>query len=66
MPSEVMIQIGVDLCNLPEFDNIQRLIVGIDYSLKQPEAKAVKDKSEPTVESFLYEIICRHGSIKYE
>ena len=34
MPSDVMIQIGVDLCNLPEFDNIKRLIVGIDYFLK--------------------------------
>ena len=30
------------------------------------KAKAVKDKSEPTATSFLYEIICRDGCIKIQ
>ena len=64
IPNEVMKQISVDLCNLPEVDGITHLIVCIDYFSKWSEAKAVKDKSTPTVASLLYEIICRYGYVK--
>ena len=58
VPSEVMKQIGIDLCTLPEVDGFKHLIVCIDYFSKWSEAKAVKDKSAPVVAKFLYEIIC--------
>ena len=61
VPNEVMKQIGIDLCTLPEVDGFKHLIVCIDYFSKWSEAKALKDKSVPTVAKFLYEIICRHG-----
>ena len=41
--SEVMHQIGVDLCNLPEVDGYKHLIVCIDYFSKWSEAKPTKD-----------------------
>ena len=66
VPNEVMKQIGIDLCTLPEVDGFKHLIVCIDYSSKWSEAKAVKDKSAPTVANFLYEIICRHGCMRLQ
>ena len=61
-----MKQIGIDLCNLPEVDGFKRLIVCIDYFSKWSEAKAVKDKSAPTLAKFLYKIICQHGCTKIQ
>ena len=61
-----MKQIGIDLCTLPEVDGFKHLIVCIDYFSKWSEAKAVKDKSAPTVAKFLYEIICRHGCMRIQ
>ena len=66
VPSEVMRQIDIDLCTLPEVDGFKHLIVCIDYFSKWSEAKAVKDKSTPTVAKFLYEIICRHGCMRIQ
>ena len=66
VPNEVMKQIGIDLCTLPEVDGFKHLIVCIDYFSKWSEAKAVKDKSAPTVAKFLYEIICRHGCMRIQ
>ena len=66
VPNEVMKQIGIDLCTLPEVDGFKHLIVCIDYFSKWSEAKAVKDKSAPTVAKFLYEIICRHGCMRVQ
>ena len=66
VPNEVMKQIGIDLCTLPEVDGLKHLIVCIDYFSKWSEAKAVKDKSAPTVAKFLYEIICRHGCMRIQ
>ena len=54
VPNEVMKQIGIDLCTLPEVDGLKHLIVCIDYSSKRSEAKDVKAKSAPTVVRFLY------------
>ena len=54
---EVMKQVGVDLCNLPEVDGFKHLIVLIDYFSKWSEVKPVKDKSAPTVAAFLYEVM---------
>ena len=34
LPNEVMKQIGIDLCTLPEVDGFKHLIVCIDYFLK--------------------------------
>ena len=61
VPSEVMKQIGVDICCLPSVDEFEYLIVCIDYFSKWSEAKPIHDKSAPTVAQFLYEPICRHG-----
>ena len=60
VPSEVMKQIGVDICCLPSVDEFEYLIVCIDYFSKWSEAKPIHDKSAPTVAQFLYELICRH------
>lgn len=62
--SEVMKQVGIDLCNLPDVSGYKHLIVLIDYFSKWSEAKPVKDKSAPTVARFLYEMMCRHGCFK--
>ena len=61
IPSTVMKQVGVDICNLPETDGYCHVIVLIDYFSKWSEAKPTKDKSAPTVAQFLYELMCRHG-----
>ena len=66
VPNEVTKQIGIDLCNLPEVDGFKHLIVCMEYFSKWSEAKAVKDKSAPTVAKFLYEIICRHGCMRIQ
>ena len=66
VPTDVMKQIGIDICNLPEVDGYRHLIVCIDYFSKWLEAKATKDKSAPTVAQFIYDIICRHGCVKTE
>ena len=66
VPTEVMKQIGIDICNLPEVDGYKHLIVCIDYFSKSSEAKPVKDKSAPTVAQFIYDVICRHGCIKIQ
>ena len=36
---EVMVQIGVDICNLPEVDGFKHIVVAIDYFSKWSEAK---------------------------
>ena len=45
VPPEVMKQIGIDICNLPEVDGFQHLVVYIDYFSKWSEAKAVNDNN---------------------
>ena len=44
VPSSVMKQVGVDICNLPEVDEYRHVIVLIDYFSKWSEAKPTKDK----------------------
>ena len=61
VPNEVMKQIGVDLCNLPEVDGLKHVVIAIDYFSKWSEGKALKDKNALSVANFLYEVICRHG-----
>ena len=61
-----MKQVGIGLYTFPEVDGFKHLIVCMDYFSKWSEAKAVKDKSAPTVEKFLYEIICRHGCMSIQ
>ena len=56
VPSEVMKEIGVDICCLPSVDEFEYLIVCIDYFSKWSEAKPIHDKSAPTVAQFLYEL----------
>ena len=60
LASEVMKQIGVDICCLPSVDEFEYLIVCIDYFSKWSEAKPIHDKFVPTVAQFLYELICRY------
>ena len=63
---EVMKQIGIDICNLPEVEGYKHLVVCIDYFSKWSEAKPLKDKLAESVSIFLYEIICRHGCMKIQ
>ena len=64
--NEAMQQIGVDVCNLPEVDGFNHLVVCIDYFTKWSEAKPVRDKTAPTITQFLYEMICRHGCMNIQ
>ena len=66
VPSSVMKQVGVDICNLPKVNGYRHVIVLIDYFSKCPEAKPTKDKSAPTIAQFLYEAICRHGCFEIQ
>ena len=52
VPVDIMKQVGVNLCTLPEVDG---------YFSKWSEVKPIKDKTAPTIAQFLYEIMCRHG-----
>ena len=61
VPVDVMKQVGVNLCTLPEVDGYHYLIVCIDYFSKWSEAKPIKDKTAPTIAQFVYEMMCRHG-----
>ena len=58
VPTAVMNQISVDICNLPEVDGYCCLVVCIDYFRKWSEAKPLKDKTAMTVSQFLYELKC--------
>ena len=60
-PTEVMSQIGIDICCLPECNGLKYLVVAVDYFSKWSEAKALRDKSAVSVAHFLYEMICRFG-----
>ena len=66
VPSQVMKQIGIDICNLPEVGGFKHLVVCIDYFSKWSEAKPLRDKSAPTVAQFLYELICHHGCVSIQ
>ena len=66
VPSEVMKQVGVDVCNLPNVDGYHHAIVLIDYFSKWSEIKATKDRKAPTIAQFLYEVICRHGCFEIQ
>ena len=47
--SEMMKQIGVDICCSPSMDEFEYLIVCIDYFSKWSEAKPIHDESAPIV-----------------
>ena len=47
--SEMMKQIGVDICCSPSMDEFEYLIVCIDYFSKWSEAKSIYDNFVPTV-----------------
>ena len=61
VPSNVMKQVGVNLCGLPEVDEYCYLIISIDYFSKWLEAKPTTDKTAPTIAQFLSEMTCKHG-----
>ena len=60
-----MKQVGVDICNLPDVDGYQHVIILIDYFSKWSEAKPTKDKSAPNIAQFLYEV-CWHGCFEIQ
>ena len=66
IPSSVMRQVGVDLCNLPVIDGHCHDVVLTDYFSKCSEGKPIKDKSASTVAQFLCEVICRHGCFEIQ
>ena len=55
VPSSVMKQVKVDICNLPDVHGYRHVIVLIDYFSKWSEAKLTKDKSALAIALFLYE-----------
>ena len=59
--ANVMKQVGVDLCQLPEVDGYKYLIVCVDYFSKWSEAEPLRAKTAISVADFLYRLICRHG-----
>lgn len=59
--ADVMKQVGIDLCQLPEVDGYKYLIVCVDYFSKWSEAEPLKAKTAQNVADFLYRLICRHG-----
>ena len=63
---QVMQQIDIDICSLPEVHGFKHLDVCIDYFSKWLEAKPIKYKSTSTVAQFLYEVIYRHGRMKIQ
>ena len=66
VPSIVMKQVGMDICNLPEVDGYRHVIVLIDYFSKWSEAKPTKDKSALTVAQFLYGVMCWPGCFEIQ
>ena len=60
IPGDVMKQVGVDFCNLPEVDEFHYLFVCIDYFSKWSEARPLKNKSATVIAQALY-VLCRHG-----
>ena len=66
VPSSMMKQIGVDICNLPKIDGYRHVIVLTEYFPKWSEPKPTKDKSAPTVAQFLYGVMCRHGCFEIQ
>ena len=66
VPSEVMKQIGVNICNLPTVDGYKHLVVAKDYFSKWSEANPLKDKLAISVAEFLYELVCRHGCFQIQ
>ena len=66
VPSQVMKQVGIDICNLPDVDGYHHVIVLIDYFSKWSEIKATKDKKASTIAQFLYEVMCRHGCFQIQ
>ncbi|XP_068224257.1 uncharacterized protein [Palaemon carinicauda] len=65
VPSEVMLQIGVDITNMPKTEDGYCCVVdAMDYFSKWPEAHALKVHTTENVAKFLLEkIICRHGCV---
>ena len=59
VPSSVMKEVGVDICNLPEVEGYCHVIVLMTWTL-------TKDKSAPTIAQFLYEVMCRHGRFEIQ
>ena len=48
LKTEVMQQIGIDICSVPEVDGFKHLVVCVDYFSKWLEARPIKDKSAST------------------
>ena len=61
VPSNVMKQIGVDLCSILKVDEFEYVVVCINYFPKWSETKSTRGKSTSTVAQFLYGLICKHG-----
>ena len=60
----VVEQVALDLCSLPEVDGYRHLIVCIYNFTKWSEAKPIRGKTALTVTTFLYELISHHDCLK--
>lgn len=66
VPSSVMKQVEIDICNLPEVDGYRHVVVLIDFFHKWSDTKPTNDKSASTIAQFLYEVMCRQGCFKIQ
>ena len=64
--SELLQQIGIDICIPPEVDGLKHSVGCINYFSKWLDAKPIKNKRAPIITQFLYEIICRHKCMKIQ
>ena len=61
-----MKQIGVDLCNLPEFDGFKYFIVCIDYFSKWSEQKVLKVNLCQLLQAFYMKSFAKRDVSKYK
>ncbi|CAK9301283.1 unnamed protein product [Gordionus sp. m RMFG-2023] len=68
IPSRIWIQMGVDLCSLPEsIDGYKYIAVAVDYFFQNiSKQQPLKDKTVHSVTLFLYSLLCRHGRVKIQ
>ena len=60
VPQHLWMQIGVDLCNLPQnAEHYVGICVAADYFSKWIEAKPIYGKTAEETALFLYDLICR-------
>ena len=61
--TDVMQQVGINICSFSKVDGFKHLVVCKECFSKWSESKPIKDKSVSTITQLLYEIICQHLNV---